>query len=723
MANLHAFARLYGVVRWFHPSDAAAAIDWDRFAIDGARRVIDARDSDELREDLRALFAPIAPTMRIGATGSTLAAPAELHPPDTSGLDVVAWEHLGYGDSTIVSAYQSKRRHRARTVLAPASLFGSMVQTVDATPFRGARVRLRGKLRVAGGGQGKMWLRVDRAGGSGVGFFENMDERPIRATTWTDAEITGIVSGDATALAFGLLFNSPGTIWYDDLELAVERDGTWQPIPINDPGFEAPDPHAAWHSGIGKEDLGLDGWTIDVDRDHPASGASSLRVTRATTTITGELFDDGPAPGETVDVDLGSGLHARVPIALYSRGEQTLGDDPVAALRNQATTTAAAVGPGFDTIGSTADVIVVWNVLQHFWPYWGDVQADWNQELDRALTDALDDQTPDDHVATLERLSAAAPDAHASVTCPGETSLDRLPLALASADGQLVVTATGDEHVQRGDVLVSIDGRPVEALLAERSALVSGSPQWRMVRAIAKVTAGPTGTTSIARFRRDAHEFDVSLTRSPDWPSEDYSHPPIDHLDGGIWYVDLARASMPDIDAVMDKLASAPGVVFDMRGYPNSTHPILSHLIAHAEASRWMHIAHVVRPDHVEPTTWEHLGWDMPRLEPHLAGKLVFLTGPRAVSYAESVMGYVEAEHLPIVGAATAGTNGNIAEIAEPTGCTTIFTGMRVTRHDGSPHHLEGVKATLPVSRTIAGIRAGKDEILDAAVAAIRSAP
>src|SRR5882672_1510361 len=33
IANLHAFARLYGVVRWFHPSDAASAIEWDRLAV------------------------------------------------------------------------------------------------------------------------------------------------------------------------------------------------------------------------------------------------------------------------------------------------------------------------------------------------------------------------------------------------------------------------------------------------------------------------------------------------------------------------------------------------------------------------------------------------------------------------------------------------------------------------------------------------------------------
>ena len=33
--NVAAFARLYGVVRYFFPSDAAASLDWNQFAVDG----------------------------------------------------------------------------------------------------------------------------------------------------------------------------------------------------------------------------------------------------------------------------------------------------------------------------------------------------------------------------------------------------------------------------------------------------------------------------------------------------------------------------------------------------------------------------------------------------------------------------------------------------------------------------------------------------------------
>src|SRR5262249_22323921 len=105
IANLHAFARLYGAVRWFHPSDAAAAIDWDQFAIDGARRVIDVRDARELRIVLSELFGPFAPTVHIAGRGEALPREPSLRPGSTGGLELVAWQHLGYGDSTLALGY------------------------------------------------------------------------------------------------------------------------------------------------------------------------------------------------------------------------------------------------------------------------------------------------------------------------------------------------------------------------------------------------------------------------------------------------------------------------------------------------------------------------------------------------------------------------------------------------------------------------------------------
>lgn len=46
---------------------------------------------------------------------------------------------------------------------------------------------------------------------------------------------------------------------------------------------------------------------------------------------------------------------------------------------------------------------------------------------------------------------------------------------------------------------------------------------------------------------------------------------------------------------------------------------------------------------------------------------------------------------------------------------------LRVTKHDGTGHHLVGVQPTLPASRTIAGVAVGRDEALEAALAYVRA--
>jgi hypothetical protein len=163
--NLRTFAKLYGYVRFFHPSEEADAVDWDRLAIYGAGRVKKASSREELLGILRELFRPIAPTARIHATGSE-PPPVRLMPRDTTGLTPVAWQHLGVGLGGTGSIYSSKRLNRTAEVVVSAA--GVFTQAVEAAPYRGMPVRLRAFVRVdvpADGGQSQLWLRVDRSGG------------------------------------------------------------------------------------------------------------------------------------------------------------------------------------------------------------------------------------------------------------------------------------------------------------------------------------------------------------------------------------------------------------------------------------------------------------------------------------------------------------------------------------------------------------------------------
>jgi C-terminal processing protease CtpA/Prc len=129
----------------------------------------------------------------------------------------------------------------------------------------------------------------------------------------------------------------------------------------------------------------------------------------------------------------------------------------------------------------------------------------------------------------------------------------------------------------------------------------------------------------------------------------------------------------------------------------------------------------VIYPDRQRLVGYSSRGrWSLTPKEPRLRGRVVFLTGPQAISYAESVMGIVEHYHLgTIVGETTAGTNGNVNVLRLPGDFSVYWTGMRVLKHDGTQHHLIGIRPDVRVTRTIQGVREGRDEVLEKAIAII----
>ncbi|MEM9312367.1 MAG: S41 family peptidase [Pseudomonadota bacterium] len=100
--NLMAFARLYGLVRWFHPSDAAINADWEAFAIASIPVVERASDAGELAQALHQAFVPLAATLQI-APGT----PDDLNEAQKTQGPVWQWQHYGLGGTSRV--YRSNR--------------------------------------------------------------------------------------------------------------------------------------------------------------------------------------------------------------------------------------------------------------------------------------------------------------------------------------------------------------------------------------------------------------------------------------------------------------------------------------------------------------------------------------------------------------------------------------------------------------------------------------
>lgn len=445
----------------------------------------------------------------------------------------------------------------------------------------------------------------------------------------------------------------------------------------------------------------------------------------------GGLMHDAPVPhvpdpAHPLEVALGGGVTIRVPIALYTT--DTIVPDSMQTAHPAAATERFSAS---DRATRIADVALAWSLFQNFYPYFDVVHTDWPGALQVALKSAATDPDADAFQITLERLVAALHDGHGNVFRVSSLPRGTPDMRLGWAEGQVVVTVPGDSGtahgVQRGDVLLSIDGKPVDAVVAAKSALISGAtPQWIRSRVLGSLLSGTAGTMVTVRLRGAAGGTsgtprNVHLTRSAPRQADEKRPDKIADVAPGVVYVDIDRITDADFTAALPRLQRAAGIIFDMRGYPRqvSTPGILSHL-----TDTTIHSAHFEIPIETLPDEREvgyvDGAWAITPAFPRLQAHVVFLTGGGAISYAESTMGVIESYHLGgIVGEPTAGTNGNVNPFVLPGGYTVIWTGMRVMKRDGTPHHGVGILPTVPVSPTIAGIRAGRDEVLERAISLV----
>lgn len=703
--ELQAFARLYGVVRYFHPSDEAAALDWEAFAVHGVARVTQGTDDAQLRDALLRLFGPVAPTLDVYGKGQSPREASALFPAETEGLEVVAWQHRGYGLGDMTSAYASARTHRSREVPVGRQRAVGVLQEVPAEAVRGKTLRLRGWAQTdaqAPHAQVRLHARGKRPEGQlGRPYKWNSDAQTRSA--WSELTLEIEVPNDVGTLQVGAMVAGVGAAALDDFTLEMQGPSGWTAVPLLDPGFE--------EASVG--------WSLDAPNFKATwqvkgrDRGRALRVSRKTSASDGGLFGALPDPAELSGGELGAGLRYQLPLSLYSKDGRTLPKPDLSPV------SMADIPRSADTPAvRAAAVVVAWNVLQHFYPYFDVVDTDWQAVLKESVAKVQLDTSEADTLETLQRMVSALHDGHGWVQPPSVQHTKRVRASFGRVEGQVAVLhASEGDDLRAGDIVRTVDGRDVAVVLEELRARTSGSPHRvdHVLLASSVFTRGEAGSTARLEIERDGTRMNLEVPRR-DWQDPTtHKHAPIEALAGGVWYVDLSRAPWKSIEAKLDTLAAAPGVVFDLRGYPKGANSkILGHLLTGMVRQDWMFVPEIIRPDHVDPSGWDGEGWMLFASRPHIEGKVVFLTGPGAISYAESVLGYVAGQGLgEIVGSPSAGANGNVNPFTTPGGYQITWTGMRVLGHDGGQHHGIGVTPTVAVAPTLQGVRAGIDEVFE----------
>ncbi len=374
----------------------------------------------------------------------------------------------------------------------------------------------------------------------------------------------------------------------------------------------------------------------------------------------------------------------------------------------------------------------LWSVIDLFYPY-KHLIDDWDTVLPASLPGFLAAQDEAGYARAVLAMATHVQDGHTGVYGP-HPGLQRvtgeagLAIGVKLVEGQLVVTEAWGAAAAAGlaplDVVLEVDGvsldERVEALLPITPASTDVT---RRTRAAARALRGPLGSKAVLTVsggpgeRRRVEVERQAWSRAPETAGLSYRV-----LPEGFGYVDLRRLEVPQVDAMFEALRDTPAIVFDMRGYPRGTAwaiaPRLNVRAAVAGAS-------FRRPELSKDNVWmtgSAMTFDQRLPEtPENAwlyrGRTVMLVDERTISQAEHTGLFFEAANgTEFIGTPTAGANGDVTNLVLPGGISVGFTGHDVRHADGRQLQRVGLEPHVRVEPTLAGLRAGRDEVLEKAV-------
>jgi C-terminal processing protease CtpA/Prc len=380
-----------------------------------------------------------------------------------------------------------------------------------------------------------------------------------------------------------------------------------------------------------------------------------------------------------------------------------------------------------------------WNVIHYFYPYKELLDQDWDTVLPRfvprfaAAKDALE------YSLAVAEMAACIQDAHTRVA--GSKELNRYfgeatpPVRLRLIEGKPVVSSILEVEgvkgsgVEIGDVVLAIDSEPVEKRMARLGKYIAGSnSSSHALKVLSPLLNGPDGSTlKLTVGGRDDKPREVTLKREAAYAAlrPKRSGEVFKVLAENIGYCDLERLTVEEVDAMLERLKDTQAIIFDLRCYPLGTAWALAPRL-NVKGAKYGASFQRMRVSGASTTEQGESRIAFRQLLPtsdkwKYKGKTVTLIDERALSQSEHTGLFLEAAcATTFIGSQTAGANGDVTTLTLPGGLFVSFTGHDVRHADGRQLQRVGLVPHIEVRPTLAGIRAGQDEVLARAIKYLR---
>ena len=652
--------------------------------------------------------------------------------------------------------------------------------------FQGKKVQLTGYLKTekVDKGYAGLWLRVD--GENGMLGLNNMGDENVHGTTDWKAYTISLPLGDqARTIYVGGLLPGMGTMWIDQLSLTVDDRPLAQAPPKPVTHYKAEQDSAFRHgSGITLDNL----TKLQIDNlavlgrvwgfakyYHPAVArgdynfdAEMLRLlpkvlnsktmAERSTVLGAWLTGLGPVPAcATCREPARDKVRLPADLAWLTDKDQL---SPALSQqleylrqnRNQGphyyVRSAPNVGnPLFlheETYAQPATpdaglrllaLYRYWNMIDYFFPYRYAIGEDWQQVLPEFIPQFAAARTDEQYRLVALAIIARIHDTHANVygsdkILAAYKGILYAPVQVRFVEGQAVVTGYFHETLgpatglQKGDVVLQVDGAKVTDMVKARQPLTPASNEATQLRNIARdLLRGPTDKATLL-VRRAGRDFPVTVARVPaaqlnlllNNGTPDPKAPFLQLLPDNVGYLSLGTVKQAELPEAMAKLQHTKGLVIDIRNYPAEF--VVFSLTKYLSAKP-VPFVRFSEPQPTYPGVFLHspvLSVPGTKEAPY-AGQVVILVNELSQSQSEyTTMALRAVPGAKVMGSTTAGADGNVSTIILPGNISTMISGLGVYYPDGRETQRVGIVPDVVVQPTIAGIQAGRDEVLEQAV-------
>lgn len=365
----------------------------------------------------------------------------------------------------------------------------------------------------------------------------------------------------------------------------------------------------------------------------------------------------------------------------------------------------------------------LWSNLNRIYPaleYKGIYGREWIEPAERQVRQA---KTDEEFYGLLLELMASLNDTHTRIiSYPGQPRLEAPPVVLNRVEGKVaVIRAHADTNLSPGDVIVSVDGQPVQQCLMEQMKRVCNSTERGRVReACGQLLCGTPGTTVTVTAQGPAGKARRITLRRESNP-EFWHEPTISWREpsDSIGYIRISRWTGDNIteefDKALETFKNTRGIIIDVRGNGGGNDRLAD--LVNGRLTDKPVVSSIDFWRKAGSDTYDRsIGWVRPRGPWTYKGRVAVLIDEGSMSACEHFVSGIEAMgHILLVGAPTNGAGGGPTTVRLPDGTTVRISRALGLRANGVVFEGHGIPPHIFSTPTIDDLRNRRDAALDIA--------